>query len=590
MWVGALSHSHNTLTESQIVHLIYSNCRFAYWTYERSLWLIDRICRGLTKSRTSLVWIAGPLSGLIMQPVIGALADRSTSKYGRRRPYMVVGSIVVGACLLLLGWTSEVVGLFLSASNPIKKNATLVVAVLAIYLVDFAINAVQACCRSLIVDTLPISQQQHGSAWATRMTGAGSLIGYFIGTLDMGAALAFIVGSGDNQQFKSMTLIAALSLLTAVGVTSWAVTERTLLPSKLASPSQKSDSIFSVLPALLRRTLHLPPRIQAICFVQFWGWIGWFPFLFYSTTWVGETYYRYEHPPDAGVSPSHDALGNIGKLGSLSLVYFSIITFASSIVLPYVVKSPTTTSTNPTLGKFTPRLPRNLPPGLKKLLLHAREAQPDLVTAWLISNLAFAAIMVWAPMVRSVHLATVLIALCGVPWAIGSWAPFAEMGVEINRLASGDTLGQNVNVNGHALGSGRHGYVPAMTNEDHDADLELEDGYGLDRHSSRLSDGVLRLQHEDDEESASTGEHGGAYLGVLNVYTTLPQFVGTFISWVVFSILEPGKEDVEEAGPEHHRWLDVKKDAPNAIAVCLFVGACCAVVAAEATRRLKRIS
>ena len=507
---------------------------------------------------------------------------------------MVIGSIVVGACLLLLGWTSEVVGLFLSASNPSKKNVTLVVAVLAIYLVDFAINAVQASCRSLIVDTLPISQQQHGSAWATRMTGAGSLIGYFIGTLDMGAALAFVVGSGDNQQFKSMTLIAALSLLTAVGVTSWAVTERILLPSKLASPSQNSDSIFSVLPTLLRRTLHLPPRIQAICYVQFWGWIGWFPFLFYSTTWVGETYYRYEHPPDAGVSPSHDALGNIGKLGSLSLVYFSIITFASSIVLPFVVKSPNSGPISHTLGKFTPRLPRNLPQGLKKLLLHAREAQPDLVTAWLISNLAFAAIMIWAPLVRSVNLATILIALCGVPWAIGSWAPFAEMGVEINRLASGETLGQNLNMNGPALqhvGGGRHGYVPALTDDHHDNDLELEEGHALGRHNSRLSDGVLRLQHEDDDSDvASTGEHGGAYLGVLNVYTTLPQFVGTFISWVVFSVLEPGKEDVKEADPEHHRWLNVKKDAPNAIAVCLFVGACCAVVAAEATRRLKRIS
>lgn len=67
---------------------------------------------GLTKSRTSLVWIAGPLSGIIMQPVVGVLADNSRSKWGRRRPFMVGGAVIVALCLLVLGWTAEIVGLF----------------------------------------------------------------------------------------------------------------------------------------------------------------------------------------------------------------------------------------------------------------------------------------------------------------------------------------------------------------------------------------------------------------------------------------------------------------------------------------------
>lgn len=48
-----------------------------------------------------------------------------------------------------------------------------------IYVVDFAINAVQACCRALIVDTLPVSRQQIGSAWASRMIAVGNIAGYF---------------------------------------------------------------------------------------------------------------------------------------------------------------------------------------------------------------------------------------------------------------------------------------------------------------------------------------------------------------------------------------------------------------------------
>src|SRR5436190_17565840 len=74
---------------------------------------------GLTKSRTSLVWIAGPLSGLIMQPLIGAVADRSTSKWGRRRPFMIGGSLLVGVCLLVLGWTAEIVALFVTSEERV---------------------------------------------------------------------------------------------------------------------------------------------------------------------------------------------------------------------------------------------------------------------------------------------------------------------------------------------------------------------------------------------------------------------------------------------------------------------------------------
>ena len=74
------------------------------------------------------------------------------------------------------------------------------------------------------------------------------------------------------------------------------------------------------------------------------------------------------------------------------------------------------------------------------------------------------------------------------------------------------------------------------------------------------------------------------------MYTTLPQFVGTFVSWVVFSLLEPSKNESQDDDdrPEHHKFL--KLDGVNSIAVCLFIGAVCAVVAAEATRRLHRMS
>lgn len=77
---------------------------------------------------------------------------------------MVIGSLLVAVCLVVMGWAKEIVAYFV-AEGEFRKSCTVVVAVLSIYAVDFAINAVQCCCRSLIVDTLPIPKQQTGSAW-----------------------------------------------------------------------------------------------------------------------------------------------------------------------------------------------------------------------------------------------------------------------------------------------------------------------------------------------------------------------------------------------------------------------------------------
>lgn len=95
---------------------------------------------GLTKSKTSLVWIAGPLSGLVVQPIVGAIADESRSRWGRRRPFIVIGAIVVALSLLALGFTKEIVALFVTDEDT-AKTVTILVAVLAIYAVDFSINA-----------------------------------------------------------------------------------------------------------------------------------------------------------------------------------------------------------------------------------------------------------------------------------------------------------------------------------------------------------------------------------------------------------------------------------------------------------------
>jgi solute carrier family 45 protein 1/2/4 len=177
------------------------------------------------------------------------------------------------------------------------------------------------------------------------MTGAGHLIGYLIGAFDVGAVVGRILGDVNNQQFKAMTVIASSALLITVGITSNAVTERILLPSDATSRKSKADSMFGVLRSLLRRNLQPPSTHTSHLLVPILVLDWLFPFLFYSSTWVDETYYRYERPASSATSSdpkdvSHNVLGNVGRLGSLALVIFSVIIYASSILLPYVIKSP----------------------------------------------------------------------------------------------------------------------------------------------------------------------------------------------------------------------------------------------------------
>jgi solute carrier family 45 protein 1/2/4 len=75
---------------------------------------------------------------------------------------------------------------------------------------------------------------------------------------------------GDTQ-FKQLTGVAALTLCLAVGVTSWAVTERVRV---LDGDVQEKISPVEVLQTIAKTAMELPRGIQAICHVQFWAWIG----------------------------------------------------------------------------------------------------------------------------------------------------------------------------------------------------------------------------------------------------------------------------------------------------------------------------
>lgn len=221
------------------------------------------------------------------------------------------------------------------------------------------------------------------------------MVGYIIGVVDL--VKVFGTSFGDTQ-FKKLTVVAAAAIIFSVGLTSWAVTERVLVSGK---DSEERPGPVQIVRKIFKSAMNLPPRIQAICWVQFWSWIGWFPFHFYSTTWVGETYFRYDAP--LGVKGSKDVLGDVGRIGSMSLVVFSIATTTGSLFLPMLIKSPDE-------DQFTHRPPA----AIAGIVTKFNKYKPDLLSAWICGSLMFSCTMVFAPFAHSFRFATTLVGLCGM--------------------------------------------------------------------------------------------------------------------------------------------------------------------------------
>lgn len=122
--------------------------------------------------------------------------------------------------------------------------------------------------------------------------------------------------------------------------------------------------------------------------------------LVYTSEWLGEIYLR--SLPES--EQSGDALGDIGRIGSTSLIVMSLVSSTSSFLMPLLIRSPE----DDEKPGFTPRPPQSI----ASVVQHMRK--PSLLTAWTVGHLIFAGSMIFAPFVSSLGLATFTVALCGV--------------------------------------------------------------------------------------------------------------------------------------------------------------------------------
>lgn len=518
------------------------------WSVEMSYASPYLLSLGLKKSLMAIVFLAGPLSGLIVQPLIGALADRSRSRFGRRRPYMLAGTAICVFGVLLLGFTRGFASIFTARASYANDVLTIWLAIWAIYCIDFAVNAVQAVDRALIVDTLPTNEQASGNAWAARMLGIGSVAGFFVGNVDL-TQVFFMFGKTELQV---LAVIASLLLVTTHSATAYCVTERVLVNSS-KTPKKGLSAEMKI---LWNNLLKLPRVIRQICLIQFFAWLGWFPILFYTTVYIGELHKRASPTPtDDDAAAALDAEGT--RLGTRAMLCNAVVALVTTFVMPLFVLR----DEDRRRGLLAPAKG------------WSNRRKMHLATLWAASHLLFALCMAATLFTSSVFEATLLMAVVGFSWAITQWAPFSLLGEAIH---SGSPPAGEDAASIHLSDTRSRANVRDDNDEERqflvvDEDDVLDassDGIASTRTSlddvhENIRPGASPLMQQagarvsmanigvvgDDEGGGEASDKGhddlmskaGVILGIHNIFIVVPQFLVTGLSSIIFAIFEPDK-------------------------------------------------
>lgn len=119
-----------------------------------------------------LMWLAGPITGILVQPIIGVISDNTWTKFGRRRPFLIIGAILGSIALILFPMTKFI------GDNYITFVPMLLIAASLLWIIDASVNISQGPYRALIPDIAPLEQHALANSFLSFAIGLGSVISF----------------------------------------------------------------------------------------------------------------------------------------------------------------------------------------------------------------------------------------------------------------------------------------------------------------------------------------------------------------------------------------------------------------------------
>ena len=224
-----------------------------------------------------LLWIAAPITGLAIQPIVGFLSDRTWGRLGRRRPYFLVGAILASLALIVM-----------------PNSSSLWVAAGLLWILDSSINISMEPFRAFVGDMLPEDQVTQGFAFQSFFIGIGAVVA---------SALPYMLSNWFNVSNVAPTgqLPASVIYSFYLGAAAFFLAVAwTVFKSKEYSPEQlaqfdahSTQSVASDTKAtMLSDLLAMPKTMKQLAVVQFFTWFALFAMWIYTTSAVTKHIYH----------------------------------------------------------------------------------------------------------------------------------------------------------------------------------------------------------------------------------------------------------------------------------------------------------
>lgn len=258
----------------------------------------------------SWFWLVAPITGMIVQPIIGYFSDRTWCRLGRRRPYFLAGAILTSIALILMPNAPSLAGYI----APMFIGGGLLM------IMDASINISMEPFRALVADVLPEEQHTLGFSVQTLLIGIGAVVGswlpYILGNffgVSKEAATAGQIPANVTYSFYFGAFVLISTIIWTVATT------KEYPPAELVQADDKPDKF------------RIPAIMYKLLLVQFFSWFALFLMWVYTTPAVALKFYG---TTDAN-SPAFQEAGN--WVGILFGVY-NLVSALIALMLPVVAK------------------------------------------------------------------------------------------------------------------------------------------------------------------------------------------------------------------------------------------------------------
>ncbi len=275
-----------------------------------------------------LIWLAGPFTGMVVQPLVGALSDKTVSPLGRRTPYLLGGAILASIALWIFPNSASVANILHNITGiDLHPLAALLIAAIMIWVIDACVNVAQGPYRALVPDVVPEEQHSLANSYISLAIGLGSVIA--AGTAPFISAV-FKHQMSINAQF----VMAALAFTLGMVWTCLTIREgkRCRAAEEKQVSSEKTNESFL---DSLKGFFALSPEVSKICTMQFFTWIGTMCMMIFFTQYAVHTIFCV---PD--LSTAAETTKEIYQSATLRGTNFSSICFAIFNLVCFLVAIP----------------------------------------------------------------------------------------------------------------------------------------------------------------------------------------------------------------------------------------------------------